>query len=167
MNSGCPTTDGTNTASNCLEQTQEATELDNFIQANSLPRGLEHHLLPRPAADRRDCSDDHTVLGQLPEHPARPLLRLPQLVQHRRSRTDALGRRWVSKDRRWPLRTAATGARRTETSTPRPRINALSHWDNETMTGPTNGGSTVDGTGENGDKCNFNYGPSTQSTGRS
>src|ERR1043166_2502754 len=38
---GCPLTDGTRTVANCLTQTQEATELDNFIQANSLPRGLD------------------------------------------------------------------------------------------------------------------------------
>ena len=37
---GCPTTDGTNTVANCLTETQQATELDNFIQANSLPRGI-------------------------------------------------------------------------------------------------------------------------------
>src|SRR5207248_3396427 len=39
---GCPTTDGTITVASCLTETQEATELDNFIQANSLPRGLDH-----------------------------------------------------------------------------------------------------------------------------
>src|SRR5712692_7799500 len=39
---GCPTSDGTITVPHCLTQTQESTELDNFIQANGLPRGLGH-----------------------------------------------------------------------------------------------------------------------------
>ena len=39
-------------------------------------------------------------------------------------------------------------------------INALSHEHNETITNPTGGGwFDVNDTGENGDKCNLNFGP--------
>jgi hypothetical protein len=37
---GCPLTEGTNTIATCLTQTQQSTELDNYIQAHGLPRGV-------------------------------------------------------------------------------------------------------------------------------
>ena len=62
---GCPLTDGTRTVSNCLTQTQEAAELDNFIQANSLPRGLNNlYFLVLPKGVET-CADDFKSCGNI------------------------------------------------------------------------------------------------------
>src|ERR1051325_10017071 len=63
--SGCPTTDGTITVPNCLTQTQEATELDNFLQANSMPRGInEIYFLVLPD-NVETCVDDFSDCGNI------------------------------------------------------------------------------------------------------
>src|SRR5207302_1661437 len=62
---GCPLTDGTNTVANCLTQTQEATELDNFIQANSLPRGIDHIYFLVLPDNVETCVDDFSDCGNI------------------------------------------------------------------------------------------------------
>ena len=107
------------TATNCLTQTQEATELDNFIQANSLAARAQSPLLPGPAGQGRDVLRRLLRLRQLPRHqPA--LLRVPQLLQHQRPRRDALGQRAVHRLRREPLQ-QRLGARPAERRRDRPR----------------------------------------------
>src|SRR2546426_1047242 len=62
---GCPLTDGTRTVGNCLTETQQATELDNFIQANSLPRGInELYFLVLPDGVET-CVDDFSDCGNI------------------------------------------------------------------------------------------------------
>ena len=51
------------TVPNCLTQTQESTELDNFIQANSLPRGLDHLYFLVLPDNVETCSTTSPIAG--------------------------------------------------------------------------------------------------------
>jgi hypothetical protein len=62
---GCPTTDGTLTVPTCLSQTQEANELDNFIQANGLPRGLGHIYFLVLPDNVETCDDTFASCGNV------------------------------------------------------------------------------------------------------
>jgi len=158
----CATTDGTRTALTCLTQTQESTELDNFIQANSLPRGLDviyFLVLPRQV---ETCYDDGSDCGNYLNISPR------YCAYHSSFNISGHGLTlWANE----PYINIALGhCDSGNRSSPNGddadhAINALSHEHNETITDPTGAGwFDVDGTGENGDKCNFMYGPSLGST---
>ncbi len=154
---GCPTTDGTVTATNCLTQTQESTELDNFIQANGLPRGLGHIYFLILPDSVETCFDDFSSCGNV--------LTLPNRYCAYHSSFNIGGHGltlWANE----PYIGFASGHCNSGSASARPNgdvtdheLNTISHEHNETITDPTNGGwFDVDGTGENGDKCNFNFG---------
>ena len=163
--SGCPLTDGgTRTATNCLTQTQEATELDNFIQANSLPRGLGHiYFLVLP--DKVEtCSDDFSDCGNYLNINPR------YCAYHSFFNISGHGETlWANQ----PYIGFADNHCNSGTAADRPNgdvtdheLNVFSHEHNETITDPDNGGwFDTDGTGENGDKCNFNFGTAIAATG--
>ncbi|MDT5029137.1 MAG: hypothetical protein QOE61_5563, partial [Micromonosporaceae bacterium] len=153
---GCPTTDGTNTVANCLTQTQESNELDSFIANNSLPRGLNNlYFLVLPKGVET-CSDDFSQCGNiLNTSPNR------YCAYHSSFNLNSHGLTiWANE----PYIGIALGHCASGTaSSPNGddadhEINPLSHEHNEIITDPTNGGwFDVNGTGENGDKCNFNF----------
>ena len=160
--SGCPLTDGTRTVGNCLTETQESTELDNYIQANSLPRGLNviyFLVLPQSV---ETCYDDFSNCGNLLHLDNR------YCAYHSSFNISGHGQTlWANEPY---INTGIGHCDSNNRSTPNgdkdaeAAINALSHEHNETMTDPTGGGwFDVDGTGENGDKCNFTYGPAIAS----
>ena len=155
--SGCPLTDGTRTVSNCLTQTQEATELDNFIQANSLPRGLDHLYFLVLPDNVETCADDFSDCGNILNTSPR------YCAYHSSFNISGHGLTlWANQ----PYIGFADGHCNSGSATARPNgdvtdheLNVLSHEHNEAITDPTGGGwFDVDGSGENGDKCNFNFG---------
>ena len=153
---GCPTTDGTNTVASCLSATQQATELDNFIQANSLPRGLGNLYFLVMPKNVETCFDDFSECGNLLDISPR------YCAYHSSFNIGGHGLTiWANE----PYIGIALG-HCASGSTPSPNaddadhaINPLSHEQNEIITDPTGGGwFDVNGAGENGDKCNFNFG---------
>ena len=153
---GCPLTDGTNTVANCLTETQQATELDNFIQANSLPRGINNLYFLVMPKNVETCYDDFSDCGNLLDLSPR------YCAYHSSFNISGHGLTlWANE----PYIGISLGHCASAT-TPSPNaddadheINPLSHEHNEAITDPTGGGwYDVDGTGENGDKCNFNFG---------
>ncbi|MFL5830882.1 MAG: Ig-like domain repeat protein [Solirubrobacteraceae bacterium] len=161
--SGCPLTDGTRTVSNCLSQTQLSTELDNFIQSNSLPRGLNNlYFLVLPKGVET-CDDAFKSCGNI-------LNTTPDryCAYHSSFNISSHGLTiWANE----PYIGIIDGhCNSGSASSPNGddadfAINPLSHEHNEIITDPTSGGwFDVDGTGENGDKCNGNYGPNISST---
>lgn len=155
---GCPTTDGTITVANCLTQTQESTELDNFIQANSLPRGLDHIYFLILPDNVETCVDDFSNCGNV------LTLATPRYCAYHSSfNISGHGLTlWANE----PYIGFASGHCNSGTTSARPNgdvtdheLNVISHEHNETITDPTSGGwFDVNGAGENGDKCNFNFG---------
>jgi PKD repeat protein len=154
---GCPTSDGTITVPTCLTQTQESTELDNFIQANGLPRGLGHIYFLILPDNVETCFDDFSSCGNVLSLPSR------YCAYHSSFNISGHGLTlWANE----PYIGFASGHCNSGDSTARPNgdvtdheLNTISHEHNETITDPTNGGwFDVDGTGENGDKCNFDFG---------
>lgn len=155
--SGCPVTDGTTTVPTCLNETQEATELDSFIQAQGLPRGLNviyFLVLPRNV---ETCFDSFTSCGNVLDLPSR------YCAYHSSFNISGHGLTlWANE----PYIGVGYGHCNSGDTSHRPNgdeadheLNSLSHEHNETITDPTGGGwFDVDGTGENGDKCNFNFG---------
>ena len=152
----CATTDGTLTALTCVTQTQESTELDNFIQANSLPRGLNVIYFLVLPQNVETCYDDGSDCGNYLN------LNPRYCAYHSSFNISGHGQTlWANEPY---INIAANHCDSGNRSSPNGddadhAINALSHEHNETITDPTNGGwFDVDGTGENGDKCNFTYG---------
>jgi PKD repeat protein len=154
--SGCPLTDGTRTVTQCLTQTQQATEVDNFVQANSLPRGVNNLyflIMPRSV---ETCSDDFTSCGNI-------LNTTPNRYCAYHSWFD-MGNGltiWANE----PYIGLADGHCGSGThASPNGdevdhELNPLSHEHNEIITDPTGAGwFDTNGAGENGDKCNFNFG---------
>jgi PKD repeat protein len=162
---GCPLTDGTRTVGNCLTETQEATELDNFIQANSLPRGLDHiYFLVLPDSVET-CYDDFSWCGNILEPVAKRYC-----AYHSSFNIGGHGLTlWANQ----PYIGFASNHCNSGVASARPNgdltdheLNVLSHEHNETITDPTGGGwFDVDGSGENGDKCNFDFGTKIASNG--
>ena len=161
---GCPTTDGTITVPNCLTATQEATELDNFIQANSLPRGLGHIYFLVLPDNVETCFDDFSDCGNI--------LNLSPRYCAYHSSFDIGGHGltlWANE----PYIGFASNHCNSGSATARPNgdvtdheLNVISHEHNEAITDPTGGGwFDVDGSGENGDKCNFDFGTKIASNG--
>jgi PKD repeat protein len=155
--SGCPTTDGTLTVPNCLTQTQESTELDNFIQANSLPRGLDHLYFLVLPDNVETCVDDFSDCGNV--------LNLSPRYCAYHSSFDIGGHGltlWANE----PYIGFASNHCNSGDATKRPNgdvtdheLNVISHEHNEAITDPTGGGwFDTNGAGENGDKCNFDFG---------
>jgi PKD repeat protein len=161
--SGCPTTDGTRTVTNCLTQTQEATELDSFIQANSLPRGLSHiYFLVLPNGVET-CSDDFSDCGNILNTSPR------YCAYHSFFNISSHGETlWANQ----PYIGFADNHCNSGSANDRPNgdvtdheLNVFSHEHNEIITDPDNGGwFDTNGTGENGDKCNFNFGTAIGAT---
>jgi PKD repeat protein len=154
---GCPTTDGTLTVPTCLTQTQEATELDNFIQARGLPRGLGHIYFFVLPDNVETCDDAFANCGNVLTLPNR------YCAYHSSFNISSHGLTlWANQ----PYIGFAAGHCNSGDATARPNgdvtdheLNVISHEHNETITDPTSGGwFDVDGTGENGDKCNFDFG---------
>ena len=156
--SGCPTDDGgTRTVAVCLTQTQEATELDNFIQANSLPRGLGHIYFLMLPDNVETCFDDFSDCGNILNISPR------YCAYHSFFNIGGHGLTlWANE----PYIGFADGHCNSGSANARPNgdvtdheLNVLSHEHNETITDPTAAGwfDTNLG-GENGDKCNFNFG---------
>jgi hypothetical protein len=154
---GCPTTDGTLTVPTCLSQTQESNELDNFIQANGLPRGLgDIYFLVLPD-NVETCDDAFSNCGNVLDLPNR------YCAYHSSFNISGHGLTlWANQ----PYIGFANNHCNSGTTSARPNgdvtdheLNVISHEHNETITDPTGGGwFDVDGTGENGDKCNFDFG---------
>ncbi len=154
---GCPTTDGTINVGNCLTQTQEATELDNFIQANGLPRGLGHIYFLLLPDNVETCDDSFSNCGNVLDLPNR------YCAYHSSFNISSHGLTlWANQ----PYIGFASNHCNSGSTNARPNgdvtdheLNVISHEHNETVTDPTGGGwFDVDGTGENGDKCNFDFG---------
>ena len=155
--SGCPTTDGTLTVPNCLTQTQESTELDNFIQANSLPRGLDHIYFLVLPDNVETCVDDFSDCGNV-------LNLSPRYCAYHSSFN--IGGHGLTLWANEPYIGFASGHCNSGDATKRPNgdvtdheLNVISHEHNETITDPTGAGwFDTNGAGENGDKCNFDFG---------
>jgi PKD repeat protein len=156
--SGCPTTDGTITVASCLTETQEATELDNFIQAQSLPRGLNNIYFLVLPDNVETCFDDFSECGNILN-----LTGDRYCAYHSSFNISGHGLTlWANQ----PYIGFASGHCHSGDTFRRPNgdltdheLNVLSHEHNETITDPTGGGwFDVNGAGENGDKCNFNFG---------
>ena len=155
--SGCPLTDGTRTVANCLTQTQESTELDNFIEANSLPRGLDHIYIFVLPDNVETCVDDFSDCGNI-------LNTSPRYCAYHSSFN--IGGHGLTLWANEPYIGFADGHCNSGSSSDRPNgdvtdheLNVISHEHNETITDPTNGGwFDTNGAGENGDLCNFNFG---------
>jgi PKD repeat protein len=162
--SGCPTTDGTITVANCLTETQEATELDNFIQANSLPRGLGNIYFLVLPDNVETCFDDFSDCGNI-------LNISPRYCAYHSSFD--IGGHGLTLWANQPYIGFASSHCNSGSTSARPNgdvtdheLNVFSHEHNETITDPTGGGwFDVDGTGENGDKCNFDFGTKIASNG--
>ena len=161
--SGCPTTDGTNTVANCLTQTQESTELDNFIQANSLPRGINTLYFLVLPKNVETCSDDFSQCGNI-------LNTSPNRYCAYHSSFNLSGHGltlWANEPYIGiPEGHCASGTASSPNGDDADHeLNPLSHEHNETITDPTSGGwFDVNGSGENGDKCNFNFAADIGST---
>jgi len=162
---GCPLTDGTNTATNCVTETQQATELDDFIQANSLPRGLDDiyfFVLPDQV---ETCVDDFSSCGNfLNTSPNR------YCAYHSSFNIGGHGLTlWANQ----PYIGFAGNHCNSGSANARPNgdltdheLNVISHEHNETITDPTGAGwFDTNGAGENGDKCNFDFGTRIGTTG--
>jgi PKD repeat protein len=156
---GCPLTDGTNTVANCLTQTQEATELDNFIQANSLPRGLDHIYFLMLPDNVESCVDSFSNCGNILDINPR------YCAYHSFFNIGGHGLTlWANEPyigfghSPAHCNSGSTNDRPNGDLTDH-ELNVLSHEHNEVITNPNNGGwFDTNGTGENGDKCNFNFG---------
>jgi PKD repeat protein len=154
---GCPLTDGTRTVSNCLTQTQESTELDNFIQANSLPRGLDHLYILVLPDNVETCFDNFSDCGNI-------LNTSPRYCAYHSSFN--IGGHGLTLWANEPYIGFADGHCNSGTASARPNgdvtdheLNVLSHEHNEIITDPTGSGwFDTNGAGENGDLCNFNFG---------
>jgi PKD repeat protein len=155
--SGCPTTDGTLTVPNCLTQTQESDELDSFIQANSLPRGLNNIYFFVLPDNVETCVDDFSDCGNVLNLSPR------YCAYHSSFDISSHGLTlWANQ----PYIGFASGHCNSSDATKRPNgdvtdheLNVISHEHNETITDPTGAGwFDTNGTGENGDKCNFDFG---------
>jgi PKD repeat protein len=154
---GCPTTDGTITVANCLTATQEATELDNFIQNNGLPRGLDHLYFLVLPDNVETCFDDFSNCGNI-------LNLSPRYCAYHSSFN--IGGHGLTLWANEPYIGFASGHCNSGSASARPNgdvtdheLNVFSHEHNEIITNPTGGGwFDVNGSGENGDKCNFNFG---------
>jgi PKD repeat protein len=154
---GCPLTDGTRTVANCLTQTQESTELDNFIQANSLPRGLDHLYIFVLPDNVETCFDDFSDCGNI-------LNTSPRYCAYHSSFN--IGGHGLTLWANEPYIGFADNHCNSGTASARPNgdvtdheLNVISHEHNEAITDPTAAG-WFDGStgGENGDLCNFNFG---------
>ena len=155
--SGCPLTDGTVTVANCLTETQQATELDNFIQANGLPRGLNNlYFLVMPKSVET-CFDDFSSCGNI-----LTLSSSRYCAYHSSFNIGGHGLTiWANEPYVGiPSGHCASGTiSKPNADDADVAINPLSHEFNEIVTDPTNGGwFDVNGAGENGDKCNFDFG---------
>ena len=154
---GCPLTDGTNTVANCLTETQEATELDNFIQANGLPRGLGHIYFFVLPDNVETCFDDFSDCGNV-------LNTSPRYCAYHSSFN--IGGHGLTLWANQPYIGFASGHCNSGDANARPNgdvtdheLNVISHEHNETITDPTGAGwFDTNGAGENGDKCNFDFG---------
>ncbi len=155
--SGCPVTDGTITVASCLTQTQEATELDNFIQANSLPRGLDHIYFLVLPDNVETCVDDFSDCGNI-------LNLSPRYCAYHSSFN--IGGHGLTLWANQPYIGFASNHCNSGSANARPNgdvtdheLNVISHEHNETITDPTGAGwFDTNGAGENGDKCNFDFG---------
>lgn len=154
---GCPTTDGTRTVAVCLSQTQEATELDNFIQANSLPRGLGHLYFLMLPDNVETCFDGFSECGNILNTSPR------YCAYHSFFNIGGHGLTlWANE----PYIGFADSHCNSGSTAARPNgdvtdheLNVLSHEHNETITDPTAAGwFDTNLAGENGDKCNFDFG---------
>ena len=154
--SGCPTTDGTITVANCLTQTQQSNELDAFIQSNSLPRGINNIYFLVMPKNVETCFDDFSDCGNI-------LNISPRYCAYHSSFN--IGGHGLTLWANEPYVGIPSGHCASGTMS-KPNaddadvaINPISHEFNETITDPTGGGwFDVNGTGENGDKCNFDFG---------
>jgi PKD repeat protein len=149
------------TTTMCLTETQEINELDKYIKDNNLPRGLDHLyflVLPRKV---QTCFDDFTACG--PYGPG------SDGSEYCAYHTDYNLGNGVTDFANQPY--GADGNCNVSPSAPNnvdvdTLLNAVSHEHNEAITDPDVSGGWYDanGSGENGDKCNVNYGPSLGST---
>ncbi len=160
---GCPTTDGTNTVANCLTDTQESTELDNFLQANSLPRGINNLYFLVLPKNVETCSDDFTQCGNiLNTSPNRYCAYHSSFNISGHGLTLWANEPYIGVPQGHCMSGTASSPNGDDADH---ELNVLSHEHNETITDPTNGGwFDVNGAGENGDKCNFNFAADIGST---
>ncbi len=154
---GCPLTDGTITVANCLTETQEATELDSFIQTNGFPRGLGHLYFLVLPDNVETCNDAFTDCGNI-------LNLSPRYCAYHSSFN--IGGHGLTLWANEPYIGFASGHCNSSDTNARPNgdvtdheLNVISHEHNEIITDPTGTGwYDANHAGENGDKCNFNFG---------
>ncbi len=148
------------TATACLTQTQETNELDAFIKANSLPRSINDIyalVLPQKVQTCFDDFSDCGPYGGITDSTGK----FSEYCAYHSSFNAGNGLTiWANMpdgaDGNCNIVPTAPNNSAADTL-----INALSHEHNETITNPSGGGwFDVNNTGENGDKCNLNFGPS-------
>ncbi len=156
---GCPLTDGTNTVANCLTQTQESTELDNFIQANSLPRGLDHLYLFVLPDNVETCVDDFSDCGNILDTSPRYCAYHSSFNIGGHGLTLWANQPYIGFGHSPAHCNSGTASARPNGDVTDHELNVISHEHNEIITDPTGAGwFDTNGAGENGDLCNFNFG---------
>ncbi|TML35599.1 MAG: PKD domain-containing protein [Actinobacteria bacterium] len=156
---GCPLTDGTNTVANCLTQTQEATELDNFIQANSLPRGIDHIYFLVLPDNVETCVDDFSDCGNILDTSPRYCAYHSSFNIGGHGLTLWANQPYIGFGHSPAHCNSGNATARPNGDVTDHELNVLSHEHNETITDPTGAGwFDTNGAGENGDLCNFNFG---------
>lgn len=149
----------------CLTSTQQVTELDNFIQANSLPRGINELYFMVLPEKVQTCFDDFTDCGPYGGITDSKGNFSEYCAYHSSFNISSHGLTlWAN------MPDGADGGCNVVNSPPNgdgadTLIDSLSHEHNETITNPQGGGwFDATGSGENGDKCNFTFGPDLAST---
>ena len=156
---GCPLTDGTHTVANCLTETQEATELDNFIQTNGLPRGLGHIYFLVLPDNVETCYDDFSDCGNILDTSPRYCAYHSSFNIGGHGLTLWANQPYIGFGHSPAHCNSGDANAKPNGDVTDYELNVLSHEHNETITDPTGSGwFDVDGTGENGDKCNFTFG---------
>ncbi len=156
---GCPLTDGTNTVANCVTQTQESTELDNFIQANSLPRGLDHLYIFVLPDNVETCVDDFSDCGNILDTSPRYCAYHSSFNIGGHGLTLWANQPYIGFGHSPAHCNSGTASARPNGDVTDHELNVISHEHNEIITDPTGAGwFDTNGAGENGDLCNFNFG---------
>jgi PKD repeat protein len=156
---GCPLTDGTNTVANCLTQTQESTELDNFIQANSLPRGLDHLYIFVLPDNVETCVDDFSDCGNILDTSPRYCAYHSSFNIGGHGLTLWANEPYIGFGHTPAHCNSGTASDRPNGDVTDHELNVISHEHNEIITDPTGSGWFGANLGEeNGDLCNFNFG---------
>ncbi len=169
--STCTGLEGTATA--CLTETQETTELDSFINSNSLPRGLgDIYFLVLPPAVQT-CFDDYSDCGPYGVGQPDSSGNTNEYCAYHNAFTSGFDSQttiWANMPYDAGETPFSCPNSQPNNNTADNTIDVLSHEMNEAITDPQINAWFDDNTtngGEIGDQCNFDYGPAlgTTSTG--